>query len=265
MAVIDVRHPSRRLQRDSGALMRTLARLTVVETRLMLREVGPALFTVLLPIALLAFGLPASARRPDPALGGHRGVDTVIPSMSVMVAMAMVAFFMLPVVLSTYREKGVLRRLSTTPVRPAALLGAQLLMNAGVVLFATLLTVAIGVTALDMRMPDPLLVLPTLALGILALFALGLLIAARATTAKAASVHALALWFPSAFFAGLWVPVEYLPAVLRRIGDFTPLGAFRQAIQAAWLGEPPRALHLLVLAATFAAASTLAVRTYRAT
>ncbi|GGM44424.1 transport permease protein [Dactylosporangium sucinum] len=246
--------------------MRTLARLTVVEARLMLREAAAPLFTVLLPIVLLvAFGLPASTRRPDPVLGGHRSIDTLIPSMSIMVAMAMVAFFMLPVVLTTYREKGVLRRLSTTPVRPAALLGAQLVMNAGVVLFATLLTMLIGVAALDMRMPDPLLVLPTLALGILGLFSLGLVIAALAATAKAATGYALAVWFPSAFFAGLWVPVEYLPAALRRIGDFTPLGAFRQAIQAAWSGEPPHALHLLVLAATFVAASTLAVRTFRTT
>jgi ABC-2 type transport system permease protein len=245
--------------------MRALTRLTVIETRLMLREISGPAFTVLLPVALLVvFGLPGSVHRADPALGGHRAIDTVIPSMSVMVSMAMVAFFMLPVVLAGYREKGVLRRFATTPVRPAALLGAQLVMNAGVVLGSTLLTMVIGVAALDMRLPNLLLVVPTFLLGLLGLFPVGLLVSAVASSAKAATGYALALWFPSAFFAGLYVPVEYLPAVLRRIGDFTPLGAFRQAIQAAWVGETPHPLHIVVLAVSFLVAGGLAVRSYRA-
>ncbi|MEV4508861.1 ABC transporter permease [Dactylosporangium sp. NPDC049525] len=245
--------------------VRALTRLTVVETRLMLREVTPPLFTVLLPVALLlVFGWSASTRRPDAALGGHRGIDTVIPSMSVMVSLAMVAFFMLPVVLTTYREKGILRRFATTPVRPSVMLGAQILMNGAVVLVSTLLTLVIGVTLMDMRLPNLLLVLPTFLLGLLGLFPIGLLVASAAGSAKAATGWALGMWFPSAFFAGLYVPVEYLPAVLRRIGDFTPLGAFRQAIQAAWVGDTPEPLHLAVLAATFVIAGGLSVRLYRA-
>src|SRR4051812_18815200 len=98
--------------------MRALTRLTAIETKLMLREISGPMFTVLLPVALLVvFGWSADVRKADPALGGHRGIDTVIPSMSVMVSMAMVAFFMLPVVLATYREKGILRRFATTPVK----------------------------------------------------------------------------------------------------------------------------------------------------
>lgn len=245
--------------------MRTLVRLTVMETKLMLREVlGPA-FTVLLPVALLVvFGLPGSVHEPDPALGGHRGIDTVIPSMSVMVSMAMVAFFMLPTVLAGYRERGVLRRFATTPVRPAAMLGAQLVMNGGVVLCSTLLVLVIGVAALGMHLPDLRLVLPTFLLGVLGLFPIGLLVASVAGSAKAATGYALGMWFPSAFLAGLYVPVEYLPPVLRRIGDFTPLGAFRQAIQAAWTGEAPHPLHLAVLGVSFLLAGGLAVRSYRA-
>ncbi|MFI5912935.1 ABC transporter permease [Dactylosporangium sp. NPDC051541] len=244
--------------------MRALTRLTVIETKLMLREVtGPA-FTVLLPVALLViFGAPGSAHEPDPALGGHRGIDTVIPSMAVMVSMAMVAFFMLPVVLATYREKGILRRFATTPVKPAVMLGAQLVMNGGVVLLSTLLTLAVGVAALDMHRPDLALVIPTFLLGVLGLFPIGLLVSALASSAKAATGYALALWFPSAFFAGLYVPVEWMPRVLRRIGDFTPLGAFRQAIQAAWAGDTPHLAHLAVLAASFVIAGGLAIRSYR--
>jgi len=246
--------------------MRTLTRLTLVETRLMLREISPPLFTLLLPVALLViFGANTDVLQASPELDGHRGIDTLIPSMSVMVSMAMVSLFMLPVTLATYREKGVLRRFATTPVKPSALLGAQLVMNGATVLLSVVLTLVIGVAFLDMHLPNLLLVLPTLVLGILGLFPIGLLVASIAASAKAATGYALALWFPSAFFAGLYVPVEYLPAVLRRIGDFTPLGAFRQAVQAAWSGDAPQPTHLLVLAASFVVTGTLAVRAFRTT
>jgi len=33
------------------------------------------------------------------------------------------------------------------------------------------------------------------------------------------------------FFAGLWVPQQVMPPVLRDISDYTPLGASVQAIQ----------------------------------
>ncbi|WP_433048957.1 ABC transporter permease [Dactylosporangium sp. CS-033363] len=245
--------------------MRALTRLTAIETRLMLREIAGPMFTVLLPVALLViFGFVGDVYKADPALGGHRGIDTVIPSMSIMVSMAMVAYFMLPVALATYREKGILRRFATTPVKPAVLLGAQLVMNGGVVLFSTLLTLVIGVAALGMHLPNLLLVLPTFLLGVLGLFPIGLLVASVAGSAKAATGWALAMWFPSAFFAGLYVPVEYLPRVLRRIGDFTPLGAFRQAIQAAWVGDAPNPLHLVVLGVSFLVAGGLAVRSFKA-
>ncbi|GAA3288549.1 ABC transporter permease [Dactylosporangium vinaceum] len=244
--------------------MRALTRLTVIEAKLMLREIAGPAFTILLPAALLViFGLPGSAHEADPALGGHRGIDTVIPSMSIMVSMAMVAFFMLPVVLATYREKGILRRFATTPVRPAVMLGAQLVLNVGVVLLSIVLTLVIGVAALDMHLPNLALVIPTFVLGVLGLFPIGLLVSAVAGSAKAATGYALALWFPSAFFAGLYVPVEWMPATLRRIGDFTPLGAFRQAIQAAWAGDFPHPQHLAVLAAGFLLAGGLAIRFYR--
>jgi ABC-2 type transport system permease protein len=57
-------------------------------------------------------------------------IDLYVPIMIAFV-LAMLAISVLPTYLATYREKGILRRLSTTPVQPSGLLLAQLAMGVG--------------------------------------------------------------------------------------------------------------------------------------
>ncbi len=47
-------------------------------------------------------------------------------------------------------------------------------------------------------------------------------------------------FYPIAFFAGVFVPLQILPAIISRIGDWTPLGAAFNALQhAIHTGFPP--------------------------
>jgi ABC-2 type transport system permease protein len=65
------------------------------------------------------------------------------------------------------------------------------------------------------------------------------------------------------FMAGLWIPRDTMPDVLRSISDYTPLGAAVGALQHAAAGEWPRALHLVVLAAYALVFPFLATRLFR--
>lgn len=100
-------------------------------------------------------------------------------------------------------------------------------------------------------------------LSVAALFALGLFIGAVARSGSAAGAIGSLVFFPLMFFAGLWVPREVMPEVLRQIGDFTPLGAAVAALQEAFQGTFPSAASLLVLVAYAALFSLLAVRAFR--
>jgi ABC-2 type transport system permease protein len=51
--------------------------------------------------------------------------------------------------------------------------------------------------------------------------------------------------------------------VAQRIADFTPLGAGSQAMQQAWAGGWPSAMHLIVLAGSTAVLGTIAARSFR--
>jgi len=242
-----------------------LAKYTWVEFKLLARDMVSIPVTLLIPLGLVvAFGLPASSRRPDPKLDGLTPIDSVLPTLALTVAVAVLAFTVLPMYLSMYRERRLLRRLATTPVKPSTVLGAQLLINIGLVLVSLTLVLAVGMGALGMHLPrSPLWFLVAMVCGMAAVFSISLVVAAVAKTARAGSGLGFVLFFPSMFFAGVYLPKEVMPDVLARIGDFTPLGAFRQTVQDAWLGERPEPLMLGFLAAVAVGCGAAAAKLFR--
>jgi ABC-2 type transport system permease protein len=244
--------------------MSALARLTTTETKLFFREPMGVFFTLAFPpILLIILGSIPSMRDPDPNLGGLRVIDLYAP---IIVAMAIAMFSLsgLPQQFATYREKGVLRRMRTTPVKPVMMLGAQLLMCTAMSVGVMIVVLAIGRIAFDVTLPQqPVAYLLAYVLSALAMFAIGLLIASLAPNGKAAGAIGTLLFFPVLFGAGLWAPRETMGAVLRRISDFTPLGAGVQSLQDATAGHWPQLLHIGVMLGWTIVAGGLAARYFR--
>ena len=80
------------------------------------------------------------------------------------------------------------------------------------------------------------------------MLALGLLIAALAPNARVAGAVGAIVFLPMMFFAGLWTPQATMPALVRQIGGYTPLGAAVHAIQDTMVGRWPQRVGLAVLA-----------------
>ncbi|MFC4588066.1 ABC transporter permease [Sphaerisporangium corydalis] len=243
-----------------------LRKLLFTETRLYLREPLTAFFTIGLPLGLLLVlgsAIPGF-RDPDPALGGERIVDGQLPAMMILLSAMTSAFSVMPAVLAVYRERGVLRRLSVTPASPAALLATQLLLNLATTVVAAILTVVGGHLVLGTRLPGqvPWFVLVFL-LGVTALFAIGLAVAAVVPNSRVAGGLGAVVMFPMLFLAGMWLPRDLMPEFLRRISDFTPAGAFGQALRDSWGGATPQALHVAVIVAWALAADVFAARAFR--
>jgi ABC-2 type transport system permease protein len=241
-----------------------LRRLTLTEFRLFLRErVGP-IWGVGFPLALLIiFGSISSFGRPRASLGGLTELDAYVPILIAFV-IAMLALNALPAVLAGYREKGILRRLQATPVGPARVLTAQLVINVAVVL--VMLAAILAVARIGYGVPLPRQLAGFLLAALLAsaaLMAVGLFIAAAVPTGRAASAVGGILFFPMMFFAGLWLPIAQMPAVLRHASHATPLGAAVQALQDSAQGHWPHPLQLLTLAAYAVAFGLAAVRLFR--
>ncbi|MEU0072556.1 ABC transporter permease [Streptomyces sp. NPDC006332] len=219
------------------------------EIRLFRREPG-ALFWILgFPALLLVIlGSAPSFRDPEPSLGGLRTIDIYVP-VAVLLGMIVGGLQAMPQTLTGYRERGILRRMSTTPVRPAALLSAQMLVYGGAALTSALLALAVGRFAFDVRLPrQPFGYAVALVLAILAALALGAVVSALSRTTKIAGAIGSAVFFPAMFCAGVWAPVQTMPDALARCVGYTPFGAAAEALSQAAAGHWPGWGHLGVLA-----------------
>ena len=219
------------------------------EIRLFRREPGGIFWILLFPTLLLVvLGSIPSFRRPDDSLGGLRTIDVYVP-VAVLLGLIVGGLQSMPQTLTGYRERGILRRMATTPVRPAALLSAQMVVYGGAALGSALLALAVGRLGFDVRLPkQPFGYALALVLAVLVALALGAVISALSRTTKIAGAIGSAVFFPAMFCAGVWLPVQAMPDVLARIVGCTPFGAAAQALNQAAAGHWPGWTHLGVLA-----------------
>ncbi len=250
--------------RTKAAAGGAFRRLVITEARLAWREPIGLVWGVGMPVLLvIIFGSIPAFQEPLPGLGGGTLFDAYVPILMV-IALSMLAFMGIPYPLANYRELGVLRRMSTTPVPPSRLLAAQLVVNLVMAAVAFVLIVVIGMAAFGLKLPaQPLGFLLAITLGAGCLFSLGLCVAAFARTGRAAVAMGQGLFFPLAFFAGLWFPQAQMPDLLRGISQATPTGAAAQALTESFAGQFPSAAPLLLLTAYSVAFAAVAIHWFR--
>ncbi|TNC27743.1 ABC transporter permease [Amycolatopsis alkalitolerans] len=234
------------------------------EAKVAWRQPIGLIFGVALPVLLLIiFALIPAMNKPEARLGNLTPFTVYFPVLISFVAAAL-ALISLPAHLATYREQGILRRLSTTPVPPAWMLAAQVVVNLVLAVVALAVLVVVGVLGFSLHAPQAAggftLVI---VLGVAAMFAIGLWISAVARTANAATILGQIILYPVLFFSGLYVPREVMAPVLQRIGDWTPTGAAASALKDAMFGTFPAPQPLLVLGGYTVLCGFLAVRFFR--
>ncbi|MDQ0598795.1 ABC-2 type transport system permease protein [Streptomyces canus] len=234
------------------------------ELRLLRREPGALFWMLAFPTLLLVIlgSIPAFHEH-EAGLGGLRTIDVYVP-VTVLLGLIVGGVQAMPQTLTGYREQGILRRMSTTPVRPAALLSAQMVVYAGAALASALTALLVGRLAFDVRLPEqPFGYVLALVLAVLAALALGAVICALSRTTKIAAAIGSAVFFPAMFCAGVWLPVQAMPDMLARIVGWTPFGAAAEALNRAAAGDSPGWTHMGVLVAWTVLLTAAASRWFR--
>lgn len=248
--------------------MNALRALTLAEARMYVRDPSNAFFALLFPtVLLLALGLVMPGMQDPlkdvPGMAHLRMIDVFVP-ITMALALGTVSLTTFPAVFGTYREKGVLRRLSTTPLPASRLLVAQVAVNVAALVAAVLLSLLAGAVVLGIAAPaQPLLVVVVFLLGAVQMIALGCLLAALVPSAGSANAAGMLLYLPMLFFAGVWLPGPLMPEGLARFSGFVPLGAAAQALEVAWFGDGLPARQMVVMAVWTLVLVPLAARLFR--
>lgn len=237
--------------------------LTWTETKLFLREPAATFFTLAFPLLLLfAFGA-IFGNDPGSAPGSVGYATYALPGY-VALTIGSLGLLGLPITLATYRDQGILRRFRVTPLRPAAVLGAQAVVHLLMLLGSTVLLVGAAAVAYDVPVPArPVPVLGTLLLAGLSFFAVGFLLGALLPTARTAQSVGMALFFPMLFLSGAAIPQFLFPDWLKTASTALPLTHATLLLQDAWLNgqwNGSSALVLLVVGLICAGIAALVFR-----
>jgi ABC-2 type transport system permease protein len=245
--------------------MKSLWKMTWVETKLFLREPVGAFFTLVFPLMMLFLFGSIYGNEPSQYFNGYGTIDISVPAYTAMI-IATTGLMGLIITITTYREKGVLRRLRTTPLSPLVVLAAQVIVLFLMTLFGMILLVIAGKVVYNMRFEGNILsVLAGFVLSSLSFFAFGFILAGLMPTARTAQVVGMMLLYPMLFLSGAGFPRELLPETIKNISTFLPLTYVVNLLRGLWIGEAwsQHITEVIVLSAMLVIGVLISAKTFR--
>jgi ABC-2 type transport system permease protein len=244
--------------------MKTLLKLTWVETKLFIREPVTVVFTLALPIIFLFVMGGVFGNTPDASI--YRGVgamDYYMPAYYALVMMA-IGTVALPVHLAGYRDRGILRRLRAAGFSIWAVMGSQLLVSFFIALAGSILVTICGYLAYSPNPPQDLLLLAiAFVIGTVSFSALGFFLGAVLPSTRSAQGVGLILFFVMMILGGAGPPPEVMTSVMRYVGDSTPMHWVILMLQDPWLGFGWHVNASLIVGGITVVSAALAARFFR--
>jgi len=143
----------------------------------------------------------------------------------------------LPLVVSDYRGKGILKRFKVTPVSPVMILAVQVtvytlyaLASLGTVMLTAMIFFKFELRGSGLEFAFGWL------LVLVSMFSIGMLVGGIAKNSKQAGMIASVLYFPMLIFSGTTIPYEVMPKAMQRVVDVLPMTQGIKVLKAAALG-----------------------------
>jgi len=245
--------------------VRVLFKMTWIEIKLLAREPVTLVFSFALPVLVLVLlgGIFGHERMDTGAYAGVAMMDWYVPSYIGLV-IASIGTVSLPVHLSAYRERGVLRRFRASGVSEAVLLGSQLLVSLGVACAGAISISVLGIVVYGAQMAvAPAEVALAYVVSTFCFVAIGVLLASLAPTARAAQSVGLLLWFVLLLVSGTSAPLDRLPSWMVSLGKALPLYHSVVSLVDPWIGRGTNWTQLAIVAAVGAVATLVTLRVFR--
>lgn len=172
----------------------------------------------------------------------------------------------LPLVLSEYREKKILKRLKVTPISPVMLLIVQLTIYMIYSLLSLVLLFIVAKLFWNFNIKGNVLqFLGAYFLVMLSMFSIGLMVGGIAKNSKSAGSISSILYFPMLIFSGATLPYEIMPHIMQKIVDILPLSQGIKILKAITLGMPTDniIIPIIVIILIFVICCTIAIKFFK--
>lgn len=233
------------------------------------REPTAVFFTVALPLIFL-FLFVSIFGNDDVNIGGRtiKGSTYYVPGI-VALALVSASAVNLAISLSIRRERGILKRLRSTPLPPWVYMAGRVGTSMSV---ATMLVVAVSVVGrlvYGVELPGSTLVglALTVLVGTAALCCLGFALTAAIPSENAAPAVTNAIMLPLYFISGVFIPNDQIPAGMRTVANLFPVKHLFESLLTAFnpttTGSGIEWGHLAVMALWGVGGLIVATRTFR--
>ncbi|HEY6019961.1 MAG TPA: ABC transporter permease [Candidatus Paceibacterota bacterium] len=160
-----------------------------------------------------------------------RYIDFLIPGLIALSVMQM-SVFSVAFVFVQYKEKGVLKRLLATPMRPWQFIVANTIVRLSIAVFQAAVFIVMGLILFHVHIYGAwwLLALSIL-LGATMFLGLGFTVSGLAKTVDTVPVFANLVVFPMMFLGGTFFAISNMPTWLQAVAKFLPLTFFSTAVR----------------------------------
>ena len=218
--------------------MKAFNTMLKTELKLSLRGMDMFIFAICMPlVVLIILGVIYGNK---PAFDGA-SYTFMEQSFGALAAIAICAggVMGLPLVVSDYRNKKILKRFQVTPVSPALILVVQVIIYIIYAIVSLVLLFAAGTAFFGLRLQGSFLQFTGgYLLVIVSMFSIGLMVGGIARDTKVAGVIASILYFPMLIFSGTTLPYEVMPSALQKVADILPLTQGIKLLKVASIGLP---------------------------
>lgn len=175
--------------------------------------------------ALVMAGAPKffELKPEDVSVKKTRYIDFLLPGI-VGLALMQMAVFSVAFIFTDYKEKGILKRLIATPMKPSQFLTANVITRLMVALVQSAVLITVGILLYKTHIYGAWWLIALIAtLGAIMFLGLGFAISGLAKTVDAVPAIANLIVFPMLFLGGTFFPIDTMPVWLQHVVQFLPL------------------------------------------
>lgn len=216
--------------------MKTFRKMLKIEGKLSIRDMNMVIFAIIMPVIVLVILGTVYGNKPAFEGADYTFIEQSFGALST-IAICAGGLMGLPILVSDYRERKILKRFQVTPVSTAMILFVHLMIYTLYSVVSIILLWIVAKLFLGFQMRGSYLIFfAGWFLVLLSILSIGMLVGGVAKNSKTASVIASIIYFPMLVFSGATMPYEVMPVPMQNVVNLMPLTQGIKILKAATLG-----------------------------